>query len=100
MTVAGGAFPMSVASSGEDARATVAGALTVYRMDPGSALHRAAQTMPPHHLTLHGPILDSGCRDGGFAQLGAAAGAQGRALSADGVACRIAAQRPAAARGR
>lgn len=69
MTAAGGAFPMSLVSSGDEGLAVLEEALTVYRMDPGLALHRAAEAMLLRRLTLHGPILDLGCHDGGFARL-------------------------------
>jgi SAM-dependent methyltransferase len=44
-------------------------ALGAYRMDPGLALHRAAEALLLRRLNLGGPVLDLGCHDGAFASL-------------------------------
>lgn len=56
-------------SGGDDARAILEKALSVYRMDPGLALHRAAEAALVRRLVLREPILDLGCHEGDFSWL-------------------------------
>jgi SAM-dependent methyltransferase len=57
--------PQNVASG----RDVLGEALSLYRMDPGLALHRAAEVELIRALRLPGPILDLGCHDGDFSWL-------------------------------
>ena len=52
-----------------EARAVLQEALRLYRLDPGLALHRAAEAVLLRGLRLHGPVLDLGCHDGAFSWL-------------------------------
>jgi SAM-dependent methyltransferase len=52
-----------------EARAALEDALGVYRMDPGLALHRAAEAVLLRRVQLRSPVLDLGCHDGGFSWL-------------------------------
>lgn len=69
MTAIRGTVPMPSVSGADDARAILEEALSVYRMDPGLALHRAAEAALLRRLVLREPILDLGCHDGDFSWL-------------------------------
>jgi len=59
-------------------------ALRAYPMDPGLALHRAAEALRLRRVELAPPILDLGCHDGVFAGLALARpGARGRLVGCD-----------------
>lgn len=60
---------LPAASETASDRAILEEALSVYRMDPGLALHRAAEAAMLRRLVLRGPVLDLGCHDGGFSWL-------------------------------
>ncbi len=69
MTAIRGTVPMPSVSDADDARTILAEALSLYRMDPGLALHRAAEAALFRRLVLREPILDLGCHNGDFSWL-------------------------------
>ena len=75
-----GISPPVAASDAGETRAVLDDALSVYHMDPGLALHRAAEALLLRHLALRGPVLDLGCHDGGFSWLEAASNSEDLSL--------------------